>query len=65
MNDSEERYFICNDCKHEWGVAFGTAKPGKCPQCGSNNLHRLPAERGRNRHGKRNGNCIKEQEEKL
>jgi uncharacterized protein len=61
MNESEDRHFICYDCKHKWGVAFGTTKPGKCPQCGSNNLHRLPAERGRNRLGKRTGNCIKEQ----
>jgi predicted DNA-binding protein (UPF0251 family) len=56
MDDSENRHFLCYDCKHTIAVPFGTNRPGKCPSCGSNNIHRHPQERGRNANGQR-GKC--------
>lgn len=57
MNASDSRSFICYDCKKSFDVPFGTTKPGKCPNCGSNNIHRSPDERGRKRRG--TGACKK------
>ncbi len=63
MISTDKRHFICYECKHKWAVPFGTAKPGKCPSCGSNNIHRSPDERGgfnrgRNRQSQRRGFCV-------
>lgn len=55
MNTTETRSFICYECKISVNVPFGMAKPGKCPKCGSNNIHRSPDERGNKRRG--SGNC--------
>ena len=38
------RKFRCYDCGNEWEVPHGTGGMGrqmKCPQCGSNNIHRV------------------------
>jgi uncharacterized protein len=29
----EERMFKCNECRHVWGLAYGTGRPEECPQC--------------------------------
>jgi predicted DNA-binding protein (UPF0251 family) len=34
------RKFACFDCRHEWGVPYGTMRPQCCPQCQSGNIHR-------------------------
>lgn len=36
----EERTFVCARCSASWKVPFGTARPQKCPECGSAALHR-------------------------
>ncbi len=41
-----QRNFECYDCKHRFGVPRGTARPDKCPECGSTNIHRVAEERG-------------------
>jgi len=35
------RKFRCTDCGHEWESAFGTGRPDGCPQCNSDNFHRI------------------------
>jgi uncharacterized protein len=60
---TQKRMFQCSGCDHFWEVPFGTGRPGACPQCGANNLHRSDANRG---HGggrgmgcrRRRGNAI-------
>lgn len=39
-----ERRFRCGTCGHEWSMAFGTGRPGRCPACESPSIHR--ADRG-------------------
>jgi len=51
MKNTDERHFVCYDCKHQWGVAFGTPRPSKCPNCNSSNIHRSGDERGIGHHG--------------
>ena len=34
------RMFICEDCAHEWELGYGTGRPGACPKCKNNNIHR-------------------------
>ncbi|HVP57742.1 MAG TPA: DUF134 domain-containing protein [bacterium] len=41
-----ERQFVCSDCKNEWSVPYGTARPAECPKCKSTNVHRAPQDRG-------------------
>ena len=36
----EKRIFRCEDCGHEWKEPHGTGRPGKCPKCGRQNIHR-------------------------
>ena len=48
----ENRIFHCSDCHHEWRVGFGTDRPSACPDCGSKNIHRVPSERGYDRHNR-------------
>jgi predicted DNA-binding protein (UPF0251 family) len=45
----EMREFRCSACHHKWEEAHGTGRPGACPQCGSENIHRAPEERGQGR----------------
>lgn len=59
MKNSDNRSFVCYDCKHTFDVPFGTGRPGKCPNCGSNNIHRSGSEKGtRKRRQSANPNCI-------
>lgn len=48
-----QRKFKCYDCGHEWQLPYGTGRPQTCPECGSQNLHRAPEDRGYARRGKR------------
>ena len=36
----KDRIFICEDCNHQWEESPGTGRPGKCPECGGDNIHR-------------------------
>lgn len=41
-----EKHFTCYDCKNEWSVAYGTARPNECPKCKSTNVHRSERDKG-------------------
>lgn len=45
------RKFNCTDCGHKWEVAYGAAKPAKCPKCESSNVHRSEEDKGYARRG--------------
>jgi predicted DNA-binding protein (UPF0251 family) len=47
----DERQFQCQDCNHQWAVAFGTGRPGNCPQCQGRNIFRTQKGRGCARDG--------------
>ena len=34
------RKFICENCTHEWELAYGTGRPQECPACKNNNIYR-------------------------
>lgn len=55
------RRFLCSDCKHEWQVPHGTARPRECPSCRSVNIHRHPDDRGGwgRRGGGGRGRCLR------
>jgi predicted DNA-binding protein (UPF0251 family) len=53
---AEMRRFKCSDCRHTWGLPFGTGRPPACPQCKSLNIHRASEERGPGGGGGR-GRC--------
>ncbi|WP_425058247.1 hypothetical protein SCACP_28920 [Sporomusa carbonis] len=41
--EKELRYFICQECRHEWTVPYGTRQRGidmNCPRCQSGNIQR-------------------------
>jgi predicted DNA-binding protein (UPF0251 family) len=40
------RKFRCNDCEHSWELPYGTGRPGCCPSCRSDNIHRAKEDRG-------------------
>jgi len=46
-----EPLFRCYECLNEWQEPYGTGRPGKCPRCGSVNIHRSPRDRGYARSG--------------
>ena len=37
---AETRIFTCVDCRYTWPLPFGTGRPGECPACLSQNIHR-------------------------
>lgn len=49
------RKFECHNCGHTWEIPHGEGGRGaelKCPQCGSDNVHRVGKKRGQGlRHG--------------
>ena len=53
----ETRKFVCSECGHEWSAAYGTGRPGACPECKSVNLHRAPGDRGCAQGGGGRGHC--------
>ena len=40
------RTFKCSDCRHAWGLSYGTRRPESCPFCKSGNIHRAEEEKG-------------------
>jgi uncharacterized protein len=54
---ADQRIFRCRDCSNSWSVAYGTGRPGQCPQCQSVNLHRAEEDRGCGRGQGRGGGC--------
>jgi predicted DNA-binding protein (UPF0251 family) len=34
------RKFNCHHCQHSWDLPYGTGRPGNCPSCKSNDIHR-------------------------
>lgn len=57
------RSFMCSDCEHEWTVPYGKGRPGECPKCKSQNIHRSQNDRGCARagrgFGKGQGRCLR------
>lgn len=47
---TEKRKFKCYNCGNDWEVPYGTGRPGGCPNCGSDNIHRDEEDRGPHRH---------------
>jgi predicted DNA-binding protein (UPF0251 family) len=41
-----KRKFVCDECKHEWEIPFGSGRPLQCPRCHSNLIYRSPDDRG-------------------
>jgi len=40
------RKFKCSKCGHQWEVAYGLARPCRCPECRDTNIHRAVEDRG-------------------
>ena len=54
------RKFKCDDCQHDWELAYGTDRPENCPSCKSANIHRAEDDRGYARDpGKGRGTCCR------
>jgi len=52
------RKFRCDDCEHSWELPYGTGRPGNCPSCKSDNIHRAKEDRGYGRgFGGGQGRC--------
>ena len=52
------RKFKCYDCGETWKLPFGQGGRGveqECPECGSDNVHRVGGEKGRGRGGRGRG----------
>ena len=45
------RKFSCNECEHQWEVAYGLVRPQECPKCKGTHIHRADEGRGRARSG--------------
>ncbi len=54
----DQRTFKCDDCRHTWGLPYGTGRPQECPECKSTSIGRFEEEGG---FGKGAGNCQKKQ----
>lgn len=53
---TDEKYFICNDCKYSWQISNDSTDLSQCPKCKSTNIHQIEMGRGC-RH--RNRECNK------
>jgi len=42
-----DREFKCYGCGNEWLEPYGTGRPTACRKCGSPNIHRTDANRGK------------------
>jgi len=59
------RKFKCRDCRHSWGLPYGTRRPGCCPTCKSGNIGRAEEDKARARGtGREQGRCCQEGREK-
>ncbi len=41
-----ERHFVCDDCKKEWTLPYGSGRRKACPHCKSAHVHRAEQDRG-------------------
>ncbi len=53
--EEKKRTFRCSGCQYSWEIPCGTGRPEKCPQCGSENIHRHPEDACSKESGK--GEC--------
>jgi predicted DNA-binding protein (UPF0251 family) len=44
--EMETRTFACSACGREWQAPFGTGRPAACPECGSDDFHRVGGRSG-------------------
>ncbi len=44
--DMGDRIFECASCAHRWSVPHGVERPGECPSCKSENIHRASDDTG-------------------
>ena len=51
---TEQRTFLCDQCRHTWSVPYGTGRPGECPACKGSSIHRIEQGGG---PGKGRGAC--------
>lgn len=51
------RKFKCYDCQHSWELPYGTGRPGTCPSCKGENIHRAEVVGGG--PGKGRGTCYR------
>ena len=42
-----KRVFKCVECSHTWELPYGTGRPQTCPECKSDDIHRVDHGRGR------------------
>ena len=38
-----QRSFLCESCRHEWSLPFGTGRPPGCPACSARDFRRTDA----------------------
>jgi predicted DNA-binding protein (UPF0251 family) len=48
------RGFVCDGCRYEWSVPFGTGRSAGCPKCRSSDIRRVPCGTGAS-HESRSG----------
>jgi predicted DNA-binding protein (UPF0251 family) len=59
------RKFRCYECQHSWDLPYGTGRPGNCPSCKGDNIHRAQENRGyARRSGREQGRCCRRNEQK-
>ncbi len=59
------RKFSCYDCQHSWELPYGTGRPGNCPSCKSDKIHRAREDRGYARgSGRGQGRCCRASQQK-
>jgi len=51
----EMKKFRCQQCGYTWEIPYGIPRPGECPKCENNNIHRAQEDRGAGRCGFRAG----------
>src|SRR5271157_1295297 len=54
----DKRTFKCDQCRHIWGLPYGTGRPLECPECKSESISRFEDDDGLGRSG---GNCQRKQ----
>jgi predicted DNA-binding protein (UPF0251 family) len=54
----DKRTFKCGQCRHTWGLPYGTGRPLECPECKSESISRFEDRDGFPRG---TGNCQRKQ----
>lgn len=42
----DQRTFKCGQCRHTWGLPFGTRRPQECPECKGRSVSRFEGRQG-------------------